>query len=214
MNNTIIIIGVIVLAVILIFRFGFNSSTTTDDFNSKTRPNNSEKPTKPIDNDKLVLVKNLKLDYLKQAIEQFCNMYNQETYSALPRLFILDNQYVITFPYNIDFERLCFFINYLENAYEVGLQPDYKPVVKAWCSTKYGDAWMKDSIVNKKVMIYIPEWDEEHDNVYLVTQENLGFKMGFANGEASQKLDRPLVNYENNPIEINSLKNKEIIDFE
>lgn len=212
MNKTIIIIGVIVLAVILIFRFGFKSSTP--DLSSKIRPNDSGKPTKLIDNDKLVLVKNLKLDYLKQAIEQFCNIYNQETYFALPRLFILDNQYVITFPYNIDFERFCYFINYLENAHELCLQPDYKPVVKAWCSTKSGDAWMKDNIVNKNVMIYIPEWDEEHDNVYLVTQENLGFKMGFAIGEASQKLDRPLVNYENNPIEINSLKDKEIIDFE
>lgn len=212
MNNTIVIIGVIVLAVILVIKFGFSSSTP--DFSRKVRPNNSQKPTKLIDNDKVILVRNLKLDDLKQAIEQFCNIYNQEAFIALPRLFLLDNAYVITFPYNINFERFCYFINYLENAHELCLQPDYKPDVKAWCSTKTGDGWMKDEIVNKNVMLYIPDWDEEHDNVYLITQDNLAYKMGFAIGHTSQKLDRPVLKYENNPVDLSSLKNKEIIDFE
>ena len=211
MNKTIIIIGVIVLAVILIFQFRFKS--TSPDLSSKIRAGDTQKPSKLIENDKLILVKNIKLDYLKQAIEQFCNIYNQETYKALPRLILLDNEFVITFPYNIDFERYCYFINYLENAHELCLQSDYNPDVKAWCTTTTEDAWMKENIVNKNVMIYIPDWDEEHDNVYLITQDDLGFKMGFALGEASQKLDRPLKRFEENPIELSDLTDKEKIDF-
>ena len=212
MSKILVIIGVIVLAVILIFKNGFKSSAS--DLNSKVRPNNFEKPTKLLDNDKMILVKNLKLDYLKQAIEQFCNMYNREAFIALPRLFILNNEYVITFPYDIDFDKFCYFINYLENAHELCLLPDYKPDVKAWCTTKTSDSWMNDNIANKNVMIYIPEWDEEHDNVYLITEDNLGYKMGFAIGEATQKLDKPVLNYGNNPIDLISLNNKEVIDFE
>jgi hypothetical protein len=121
---------------------------------------------------------------------------------------------VITFPYDIDFERYCYFINYLEKAHELCIKPDYKPDVKAWCSTKIGDAWMKDDLVNKKVMIYIPDWDEELDNVYLTTQDNIGYKMGFAIGEASQKLNRPVKRFEDNPIQLTRLMDKEKIDFE
>jgi len=203
---------VIVVALILIFQFGFKS--TSQDFNSKIRPSTTQKPPKQIENDKLILVKNVKLDYLKQAIEQFCNIYNQETFIALPRLFLLENDFVITFPYNIDIERYCYFINYLENAHELCLKPDYKPDVKAWYTTGLGDAWMKNDLVNKKVMIFIPDWDEEHDNVYLTTQDNLGYKMGFAIGETSQKLDRPAKRFEENPIDKNTLTDKETIDFE
>ena len=212
MNTTLLIVGVIVLVMILIIQFG--SKSTNPDLSSNIRPNKTQKPTKLIENDKLILVKHIKLDYLKQAIEQFCNTYNQDTYIALPRLFLHDYEFVITFPYNIDFERYCYFINYLENAHELCLLPDYKPDVRAWCSTKIGDAWMKNDLVNINVMIYIPDWDEEHDNVYLTTQDNIGYKMGFALGEASQKLDRPVKKFEDNPIDFNTLSDREAIDFE
>lgn len=212
MNKTLIIIGVIIIAVVLIFQFGLISSSA--DLTSKNRPSDKRKPSKLIENDKLILVKNIKLDYLKQAIEQFCNIYNQETYIAQPRLFLLDNKFVITFPYDIDFERYCYFINYLENAHDLSLQSDYNPDVKAWYSTKIGDAWMKDDLANKKVMIFIPNWDDEHDNVYLTTQDNIGYKMGFALGHTSQKLDRPVKRFEENPIELTKLTDIETIDFE
>lgn len=211
MIKTVIIVGALIFVVILIFKFG--SKTSDLDLSNKTRPGDSHKPTKLIDNDKLILVRKLKLDYLKKAIIQFCNIYNQEAFIALPRLTMLDNQYVITFPYDIDFERFCYFVNYLENAHELCLLTDYRPEVKAWCSTQMGDAGMTDDIVNKNVMIYIPDWDEEHDNVYLTTQDNLGYKMGFALGEAHQSIDKPTLTYEVNPIDLYNLTEQEYIDY-
>ena len=211
MNKTLLIIGIIIVVGFLIFKFGLKSSES--DLKNIARPNDSNKPSVPVDNDKIVIVKNLKLDYLKQAIEQLCNMSNQDKYNVLPRLTILDKQFVITFPYNIEFDQFCYFVNYLKYAHDLSLKPDYKPQVKAWCTTKPEFAWMTDEIANKNVMIYIPDWDKDYDNVYLSTQDNLGFKMGFAMGEEHQKLDKPVIQYEKMTLDLNELKGKEIIDF-
>src|SRR5512133_10596 len=107
MNKTLlfIIVGAIIVA-ILIYRFR-NSSANS---NQQLRPDSSQKPTKIIENDKIIIVKNLKLDYMKQALQQFCDSYNVKSYLVLPRLTMLDNYFVITFPYNIDFERFCYLV--------------------------------------------------------------------------------------------------------
>ena len=211
MNKTLIIIGIVLFVGFLIFKFGLKSAQS--DLNNNTRPNDANKPTTPIENDKIVVIKNLKLDYLKQAIEQFCNMSNQNKYIALPRLTLLDNQFVITFPYDIEFDQFCYFINYLKYANDLSLNPDYKPEIMAWCTTKSGFAWMTDEIVNKSVMIFIPAWDKEYDNVYLTTQDNIGYKMGFAVGEEHQKLDKPVIQFDKLSFDLNILKDRETIDY-
>jgi hypothetical protein len=211
MNKTFLIIGIIIVVGFLIYKFGLKSSET--DLKNTTRPDNINKPTTTKANDKIILIKNLKLDYLKQAINQLCNMSNQNQYIALPRLTVLDNEYVITFPYDIDFDQFCYFVNYLKYAHELSLKPDYKPEIKAWCTTKPDYAWMTDEIANKTVMIYIPDWDKDYDNVYLTTQDNLGFKMGFALGEEHKKMDNPVLQFEKMPNDLD-LNNKETIDFE
>ena len=211
MNKTLLIIGIIIVVGFLIFKFGLKSSES--DLKNTSRPNNVSKPTATKDNDKIILIKNLKLDYLKQAINQLCNMSNQNQYLALPRLTILDNEFVITFPYDIDFDQFCYFVNYMKYAHELSLKPDYKPEIKAWCTTKPDYARMTNEIANKTVMIYIPDWDKDYDNVYLTTQDNLGFKMGFALGEEHQKMEKPVLQFEKMPTDL-SLDNKETIDFE
>lgn len=211
MNKSFLIIGIIIVVGFLIYKFGLKSSET--DLKNTNRPDNINKPTTTKANDKIILIKNLKLDYLKQAINQLCNMSNQNQYIVLPRLTVLDNQYVITFPYDIDFDQFCYFVNYMKYAHELSLKPDYKPEIKAWCTTKPDYAWMTDEIANKPVMIYIPDWDEDYDNVYLTTQDNLGFKMGFAFGEEHKKMDNPVLQFEKMPNDLD-LYNKETTDFE
>jgi hypothetical protein len=212
MNKTILIIGIIVVIALLIFKFGFTS--LKQDLEKRIRPSDSTKPAKLVDNDKIVIVKNLSLDYLKKAIEQFCNSYNQEQFIAMPRLSVFENQYLITFPYDIDFERFCYFINYIKYANELCLKPDYKPEIFAWCSTKNGDSWMTEEIINKRVILFIPEWDQEHDNVYLTTQYNMGFKLGFAMGESHIKLDKPALDFTNPPTELLKLQGTQTINFD
>ena len=125
MNDPLIQALALVVALFLIFKFGFKSSKS--DLNNVARPNEITKPTKLIDNDKIIIVKNLNLEYLKQAIEQYCNICNQTKFLVLPRLIILENQFVILFPYDIEFEQFCYFINYLKYAHELNLKSDYKP---------------------------------------------------------------------------------------
>ncbi|MEM6845226.1 MAG: hypothetical protein AAF944_25400 [Bacteroidota bacterium] len=185
--------------------------TTNKETQNTDRPTKTAKPTKTIENDKLVVVNDVTPNEIKQAIQQFCNIYNQESYRALPELTIVsDNEYVITFPNDIDFETFCYFVNYLHYPSDIF----YKPNITAWTTTSQGDSWMKDELVGKKVMLYIPKDDQDYDNVYLTTSDNLGYKMGFALGEASQRLDNLRRTFQNPTIDLNKLEGRETVKFD
>ena len=201
MKTLLIVGGIIVVGFIL------KSCISNNNSKNESRPNNAEMPTEKIQNDKIVLIENVKLDDLKNAIQKFCNNYNQESLTALPLLTILsENKFVITFPYDTDFATYCFFVNYMHYPNDI----IYKPTIKAWTSTKQNDDWMTNEIVNKKVMLYIPSDDKEYDNVYLTTSENIGYKMGFAMGEEKQKLNSPKQTYVE-PIKLEELYGKDEI---
>ena len=175
------------------------------------RPSSELKPTEITDNDKIVTVKNVNDKEIKQVIQQFCDVYNQETFRALPILSsISEKEFVITFPYDIDFETFCYFVNYLHYPNDI----IYDPEIIAWGTTKSGDSWMTDELINKQVMLYIPEDDQDYDNVYLTTSDDLGYKMGFAMGEESRPLDKPCKMYQAPAMQLSELKDKESVRFE
>jgi hypothetical protein len=137
-------------------------------------------------------------------------MYNKENFQAQPRLTkITEREFAITFPYDIDFEIFCYFVNYLEYPMELKWSPD----VTAWTTTKSSDTWITEKAANKKAMLFIPTDDTEHDNVYMTTQDNIGYKLGFAMGEEKQLLDTPKKRYVEPSIEISELTNNEFEDF-
>lgn len=138
-------------------------------------------------------------------------MYNKESYQAQPRLTKLtERKFAITFPYDIDFEIFCYFLNYIEYPMELQWSPD----VTAWTTTKSSDTWITEKAANKKAMLFIPTDDTEHDNVYMTTQDNIGYKLGFAMGEEKQLLDTPKKRYVEPSIKISELTNNEFEDFE
>ena len=137
-------------------------------------------------------------------------MYNKESCQAQPRLVKLsEREFAIIFPYDIDFEIFCYFINYIEYPMELKWSAD----VTAWASAKSGDTWITEKIINKKLMFFIPEDDTEHDNVYITTHDNIGYKFGFAMGEEKQQLDTPKRRYAQPEIDISELPHKEFEDF-
>jgi len=179
--------------------------------NNSKRPPASIKPSNYVDNDKMIIVKYASLSDLKTVLGQLCNSYNNKTYRVLPILRqYADSTFVITFPYDIDFETFCYVVNYLY--YPIGV--NYHPQITAWTTTNTGDSWMKDDLVNKKVMLYIPVEDKEFDNVYLTTSDNVGFKMGFAIGEESKLLETPNKNFRLPDIKLEDLNDKESLPFE
>jgi hypothetical protein len=204
----IIIVGLIAVG---LFLKSYVSKANNEKHQTDKKSATLVKPTETVDNDKVIVVKNVTPEEIKQAIRQFCTEYNQEKYSALPTLTIIsDNEFVVTFPYDTDFVTFCYFVNYLHYPHDIL----YKPDIKAWMTTKQGDTWMKDDIINKTVMLYIPHDDKEHDNVYLTTSDNIGYIMGFARKEESKRIDRPRTMYQEPSVDISNFYGRETLTFE
>lgn len=122
---------------------------------------------------------------------------------------ISNNKFAVTFPYDIDFDTFCFAVNYLEYPTDIKWNAD----VRAWATTKSNDEWITEKSANKKVMLYISAFDKEYDNVFLTTQDNIGYKLGFAGGKEIKLLDTPEKSYEVQAIEINDIAKLKFEDF-
>lgn len=157
-------------------------------------------------NDKLVLIENISGNEVDEILNVFCETYRHEVNPILPRLYqINDKQFVVTFPYDLGFEIFCFFVNYV--CYPKGFDKNFSVV--GWTTTKRGDKWITEQIMNKKVMLYIPPEDDEYDNVYMTTEDNIGYKLGFASNEEQYLLDAPKRLFVSPPIELNDLTDKD-----
>ncbi|WP_316805537.1 hypothetical protein [Pedobacter nototheniae] len=205
-----IIIGIILvtIAFYLVKTKLLNQQIKPD--NNTARPSNEHLRKEERKNDKLVLVENISNLEVDSILKGFCNVYNKETFQAQPRLYKLkENEFAITFPFDIDFEIYCYFINYVH--YPMGFNRSF--YVKGWTTTQSGQNWVADKVTNKKVMLFIPSDDTEHDNVFLTTSDNIGYKLGFAMGEEKQFLDQPKQHFISPGMEIKDLINKEYKDF-
>lgn len=211
MKQLYLIIGIIAIVTIAIFvawtRFKNQKPQPDTD---TSRPQEHFFPTNKVANDKLVIVEDVNENDITKILQEFCNLYNKEMFQALPRLIKLsDNKFAVTFPYDINFEIYCYFINYVN--YPMGFNRNFKTI--GWTTTKKSDIWTTEKSVNKNVMLYVSDFDKEYDNVFLTTSDNIGYKLGFAMGEEKQLLDRPEKNYVKQPISSTELEGKPYIDF-
>lgn len=204
----ILIITVLLLGAIGLVRKVFLSKGPI--FHIASRPSNAKLPTTLIDNDKIIILNNAIHDEVRKALIGLCNAYNQETFSVLPRLWQLSsNSFAVTFPYNIAFAQFCFAVNFLE--YPVDIKWNAK--VRGWATTKPGDDWVTDKSVNKHVMLFIAADDKEYDNVFMTTEDEIGYKLGFAAGEEKQLLSTPNETYIKPPVQFNALNSVSYEDF-
>jgi hypothetical protein len=209
MNLSPIITGLI-LAAILFYVLWKRRKISEQPAASTKQPPRPAVPTKTKQNNKLVVVKGVTHSDLKKVLTGFCNLYNQETIQAQPRLTKLTEQeFIITFPYDINFEIYCYLINYLVYPMDV----DWTPDVRGWTTTTSGDPWITGRTVNKKVMLFIPTDDSEHDNVYLTTSDNIGYKLGFDMVEGTQLPDTLNKTYVEPHFDISRLTDREYEDF-
>ncbi|TWR29292.1 hypothetical protein FPZ43_10040 [Mucilaginibacter pallidiroseus] len=159
---------------------------------SKSRPSDDKLPTIKRDNDKIIMVENVQHDDLRRALIKFCELYNESDFAALPRLCqISQGKYAVTFPYDIDFMTFCFAVNFLGYPTDIA----WAGKVRAWATTKSTDEWVTRESANKKVMLFLAEDDKDYDNVFLTTEDNIGYKLGFASGEEKQMLSTPNERY-------------------
>ena len=210
MKQQYMIIGIIVITILAIFTWTkLQNNKPGPDLDTR-RPSKNILPKQEVNNDKLIIVEEVNQNDIEKIVQEFCNSYNKENYVALPRLTKLsDKKFAITFPYDINFEFFCYFINYVN--YPMGFDRHFKTT--GWITTKSNDIWITEKSVNKKVMLFVSDFDTEYDNVFLTTFDNIGYKLGFAMGEEKQLLERPEKKYTKQPIEITELKSKEYKDF-
>jgi hypothetical protein len=209
MKTILIIIGAAIL--IFIIKACMPAGQKQNPNSDTTRPLNENLPKQENQNAKLVIVDNVSKTEIDNILTGFCNMYNKESFQARPRLYKLsERQFAITFPFDIEFEIYCYFINYV--SYPMGFDKSFS--VTAWETTKQTKGWITEKTANKKVMLFIPEDDKEHDNVFLTTEDNIGYKLGFAMGEEKQLLQTPKKTYFAPTIDIKILTEKESQDFQ
>lgn len=211
MEQQYLLYGIIAIVAIIIF------VAWTKLKNQKPQPDTGTKrlqeaffPTKEITNDKFVIVEDISENDIKKILQEFCNSYNKETFQAIPRLIKrTDKKFAVTFPYDIKFEIFCYFINYVN--YPMGFDRHFKSV--GWTTAKASDTWITEKCVNKNVLLYVSDFDNEYGNVFLTTSDNIGYKLGFARGEEKQLLGRPEKSYVSQPISNRELEGKPYTDF-
>ncbi|PSG90909.1 hypothetical protein [Aurantibacter aestuarii] len=187
-----IIIGIVAVVAFLAYQFFNNKSdkSTSEDYSSKF---NIEKELKQ--NDKRILVENVDYNLIRRAVQDFTKNYDNPQQSHLKPISELhksdNNQVVITFPYDIDFEIFCYYVNYLK--YPMDL--NYKANVTGWTSTKSTDHWLNKDFENQKSMLFIDPNDREYDNVMLTTEDGRTYKIGFAIGEGLQNQNETILKY-------------------
>lgn len=211
MKQPYMIIGIIAIVIIAIFVACTKLKIQKPQPDTGTsRPQEHLFPTNKVANDKIVIVEDVNENEIKKILQEFCNLYNKEMFQALPRLTKLsDDKFAVTFPYDINFDIYCYFINYMN--YPMGFDRHFKTI--GWTTTKKSDIWITEKSANKNVMLYVSDFDKEYNNVFLTTSDNIGYKLGFAMGEEKQLLSRPEKSYVKQPISSNELEGKPYIDF-
>ena len=184
-----IIIGIV--AVIVFFAYEFFSKND----NKSTKQNYSSKLNlkKQITvNDKQILVENVEYNLIKKAIQDFTNNYDNPQLKPISKLHKIDNnRIIITFPYDIDFEIFCYFINYLKYPRDL----NYKASIIGWTTTNTTDNWLNKKFDTTKTMLFIDPNDNEYDNVMLTNEVGRTYKIGFAISKGLQKHDRTVISY-------------------
>jgi len=145
--------------------------------------NTLTKPKEKIPNDKIVIIKGARVLDVKQAVQQFCNIYNsQEIFTVVNVSELANGDIVVTFPYDIDFGRFCFFVNFMHYP----KVPFPKTDIRGWATAKANDMWIMPENAGKKVMLYIPDDNTEYDSLYLAAENNLSYKIAFADSRDPQ----------------------------
>lgn len=202
-----LIIVALIIIVALVIKFvvpGIKISGGT------SRPPADEMPSVEKNNDKLIIIKNVAQDDVRKVLKAFCDRYNKDSYQAMPRLYKLSaSLFAVTFPYDIDFAIFCFAVNFLEYP---DTDVDWRADVRAWATTKSGDEWTTKATADQFVMLYIDKVDKEYDNVFMTTQDNIGYKLDFG-ARTEEQLPSPTELFVAPAISISELKELRFEDF-
>lgn len=187
-HNIFTLIGIIVVVVtiILIYKWPFGKNM------QKTLAHIEEELPH---GQRIILVKNFSENELRNAINAFINQYKEDRpVLSPPQVRTLENNFLLLFETTLDYRDFCFWVNYLIYSdknkrhnnditgwYEVGVTSNQHP------------------LANKVLMLFIPESDEEFDNVYIADSLGNCYKQEFAWDEKIVPIDNLTIRYQEIP---------------
>ena len=139
--------------------------------------------------DNYILIDGPNEQMLKTAVQQLSDLYSDTEFTKDIQVFksiIKDNQFVIRFTNQPDFERFKYFVNYL-----------HYPEISKYSAIVMGLWTLNEKAINlnhlsgKRILLYVSESDQEGDNVYGIMEDgDITIKLGFALGEEYKELDK------------------------
>ena len=151
-------------------------------------------PHTEVPNDKIITIKDARAAGLKIALQKFCAMYDKEELEAIIKLHDLGNNiYALTFPYNINFGIFCFLVNFLHYP-DAGDTAEHGQIL-AWANVDD----KTQAAYGQNAMFFIPQWDEEHDNCYCVTDYGRYYKIPFTDLKMGETIITTNYSYERCP---------------
>jgi|GEM_PF-2209364 len=164
-------------------------------------------PADKVANDKLIIVEAISEQDIKGIVRDFCGWYNREMLQVIPVVTrTMGQEFAITFPYDVQFEIFCFLINYLTGpkGYNRGF------CATGWATTRSADMWITEENANKQVVLFVPDFVPEYDNVFMTTIDEVGYKLDFGRSKA-RLLDHPGKPFRASPLAIEDLSDGEMI---
>jgi len=124
----------------------------------------------------LIIIKGGSYNDLKKALRQWIDLYSDDLISDITFELYKNGRgnHILKVDDRLDNERFYYLVNYLN--YPEGI--DYKVEVEGF-TTVINDWKNQRDLVNKKLIVYISNFDIEGDNVYVVTENDETYKIDF-----------------------------------
>lgn len=129
-----------------------------------------------MDKDNLIIIKGGSYNEIKKALRQWIELYSDDLESDIKFELYKTGQesHLIVADKRLNNEKFNFLVNYLR--YPEGI--DYKIYIDGYITAIDTKLYPK-SLLNKKLLIYIPEDDKDFDNVFVTTEDNEVYKIDF-----------------------------------
>lgn len=189
---TSIVFAILAAIIFLIYKLPFGK-----DYNNALDHIEEEAP----NSNSLILVQNMSENEIKNAIESFNEMSkedeNFEYYS--PQIKKFGKDFILLFSPTINYRDFCFWVNYLVYSDK---NKRHNNDITGWYEV--GNTTNNHPLSNKMLMLFIPDSDNEFDNVYLVDDSNKCYIQEFSFNEKIIPLKKSIIRYQEIP-DINQL---------
>ena len=127
--------------------------------------------------DNLIKIKGGSYEDIKKALRQWIVLYSKDLESNIKfELYKIGQEsYLIAADKRLNNEKFNFLINYLR--YPEGIE--YNISIEGYSTVRDEKIYPKN-LLNKKIIVYVPDNDKEYDNVFMTTENNETFKIDFS----------------------------------